>query len=194
MRSCAWCHDDLGPLVRADSRFCSTRCRVAASRHRPPAELRARNRWVRFDATKRPLRVSGTLAASTKPSTWSTYGEAATSSVGVGVGFVLNGDGIVCVDIDHCVTGNRLASWAADLLEGCPATFMELSVSGTGLHVWGTAPSVDRGRKIAVDDGQQFEIYGTSRYIAVTGRRWAQAPAGLADIDAWVSSLIVRFG
>jgi primase-polymerase (primpol)-like protein len=179
-------------LARGDARYCSSRCRVAAHRNQPPAELRAIDRWVRFSADKVPLRVAGGSASSTNPSTWSTYAEAQASPIGVGVGFVLNGDGIVCVDLDHCVSGNRLAPWAAAILADCPPTFTERSVSGSGLHVWGYA-NVQRGRKLSVNGGG-LEVYGTSRYIAVTGRRWSTTPATLAVIGGWVASLLEIYG
>ena len=185
---CHTCHTRIGPLARADARYCSSRCRVHAHRRLAPQQLRDLDRWVRFDATKRPLTIDGAWASSTNPATWSTYLEAAASPAGVGVGFVLNGDGVVCVDLDHCVDGNRLAGWAADLLANCPATFIERSVSGTGLHVWGTG-LVSKGRRLQIGDGG-IEVYGTSRYIAVTGRRWSTSPATLADLSGWLPGLV----
>lgn len=184
---CEVCGDKLAVLARADARYCSPRCRVAAHRRQPPAALRQLDRWVRFSALKRPMTTSGGSATSTNPATWSSYAEAAASTAGVGAGFVLNGDGIVCVDIDHCVNAGRLAGWAADILAGCPATFTELSVSGTGLHVWGFG-DVGRGSKVQVGDGG-VEVYGTARYIAVTGRRWSTSPAKLADLTEWLAGV-----
>jgi primase-polymerase (primpol)-like protein len=180
--TCHTCNAHIGPLARADARYCSTRCRVAAHRRQPPAALRRLDRWVRFAPDKRPLRTNGAPASSTDQSTWSTYSDAKASAAGVGVGFVLNGDGIVCVDLDHCVTNGKLEPWATDILAGCPATFTELSVSGSGLHVWGLG-DVTKGRKLPAPDGGGIEVYGTARYIAVTGRRWSTSPAGLADIS-----------
>jgi hypothetical protein len=185
---CFVCHAKLSPLTRADARFCSGRCRVAAHRRQPPAHLRTLDRWVRHLDDKRPVTVTGEPASSTNPATWSTHAQAASSESGVGLGFVLNGDGVVCVDLDHCVSSGRLEPWAAQLLADCPATFIELSVSGTGLHVWGFG-SVARGRRMRVGDGG-VEVYGDKRYIAVTGRRWASAPATLADLSGWLPGLV----
>lgn len=185
---CDVCQAKLGPLVRADARYCSSRCRVAAHRRQPPAQLRGLDRWIRFMPDKRPVTISGKAASSTNPVTWSTYDEAKSSDAGVGVGFVLNGDGIVCVDLDHCIDNGRLAPWAAELLDGCPSTFIEVSVSGTGLHVWGLA-HVAKGRRISFEDGG-IEVYGSKRYIAVTGRRWSTASARLADLSDWLPGLL----
>ena len=185
---CHGCQQQLGPLVRADARYCSSKCRVAAHRRQPPAELRALDRWVRFEKSKRPITVTGTAASSTNTSTWSTFDEAQGTTIGAGFGFVLNGDGIVCVDLDHCIEHGRLLPWAADLLATCPATFIELSVSGIGLHGWGRG-DVTRGRKVTLEDGGGIEVYGTSRYIAVTGRRWSTSPARLGDLSEWLPGL-----
>ncbi|MET9953522.1 DNA primase [Streptomyces sp. NPDC006339] len=175
-----------GPMPR----FCSTRCRVAAHRARPalPVELTRRERWVRRDERKAPRTVDGGFASVTSPSTWTSHRSAAASSVGVGLGYVLAaGDGIVCVDLDHCLDEGELAPWAREFLDHCPPTFVEVSASGTGLHVWGRG-DVDRGRRIR-RDGVAIEVYGRGRYIAVTGERYGQAPAKLADLTEVVGTI-----
>ncbi|MFF5713117.1 hypothetical protein [Streptomyces sp. NPDC012756] len=40
-------------------------------------------------------------------------------------------------------------------------------------------------------DGTAVEIYGTGRYIAMTGRRHGNAPSILADLSAAVSALLI---
>lgn len=186
---CERCPALLKARSRSDARFCSSRCRVAAHRakHALPAELTSRDRWVRRSARKMPLTCSGRAASSTDRRTWSSYREARQSKVGAGLGFVLDGDGVVCLDIDHCVEAGRVAGWAQRILDLLPATFVEVSASGTGLHVFGFG-DVERGRKVRVDGGS-VEVYGWGRYIAVTGRRYANAPQRLADISGAVASL-----
>src|SRR5690349_1159463 len=97
----------LMPLLSRPSlaRYCPGRCRTAACRARRqvPAEMTSRPRWVRRTAKKVPLTTAGRAASSTDPGTWSSYRQARASKVGVGVGFVLDGDGVVCIDIDHCL-------------------------------------------------------------------------------------------
>lgn len=133
---------------------------------------------------KRPLTTTGAPASSTDPTTWSDFDEAATSEVGAGLGFVLNGDGIICVDLDHCLDGRgRPTPEVAELLEQLPPTYVEVSPSGDGLHVWGLG-DVPRGRRTA-----GFEVYGTGRYITITAKRYRHAPASLADLTAWLSLL-----
>lgn len=195
IRVCTWCSGDMPVVARADARTCSTRCRVAAHRaakkNTLPVELASRDRWVRRAADKRPLTTTGRAASSTDPATWSTHKSATESVAGVGIGFVLSDvDDIVCLDLDHCLnplTG-RLAPWAAAILRDAGATYVEVSPSGDGLHIWGRA-DVRQGRKIRRPDGTAVEIYGTSRYITVTGRRHGSCPSILADLSAVIAAL-----
>ncbi|WP_083678517.1 bifunctional DNA primase/polymerase [Nocardiopsis sp. CNR-923] len=172
-------------------KYCSGRCRVAAhrARHAIPAELRERRRWVRRDEDKVPLMVkSGRRASSTAPGTWGTYADAVASRHGVGLGYVLRqGDGVVCIDLDHCLWGDRVSDWAQRILDRCPSTFVERSASGSGLHIWGRG-EMPRGRRIRRDDGSAVEVYGTGRYIAL-GERWRSAPLQLADLTEVIDSL-----
>ncbi|MFE6156259.1 hypothetical protein [Streptomyces sp. NPDC057889] len=130
-------------------------------------------------------------ASSTNARTWSTYKNATESVAGVGLGFVLSDvDDVVCLDLDHCLnplTG-RLAPWAAAVVRDAGATYVEVSPSGDGLHIWGRA-DVRHGRKLRRPDGTAVEIYGTGRYIAMTGRRFEGVPSTLADISALVEQL-----
>lgn len=153
---------------RADAVTCSTRCRVA--RHRrtakfAPAPMRAAARWVRH-IDKRPVRPDGRSASSTSAKTWSTFEDAIASDVGQGVGFVLNGDGIVCIDLDSCMDDGRPSEWAQRILDLFPTAPVEVSLSGRGLHIWGTGRNVSR--VFDVDD-KRVEVYADKRYIAVTG-------------------------
>jgi len=147
-----------------------------------PAELTREARWIRYSSTKVPLTVDGWPAASTKPRTWATYAEAMGSSVGAGPGFVLNGDGIVCIDLDHCLTDGVLEQWAADVLAACPATYVEVSPSGDGLHVWGRAPEFSGGRRVGFRGGM-VEMYADQRYLTVTANPFKGSRSRLGDLS-----------
>lgn len=147
-----------------------------------PDELVAEERWIRYSSSKVPLTVRGAPASSVDPSTWSDYAEAMTSDAGVGPGFVLNGDGIVCLDLDHCLDGDVVAPWAAEILELVPPTYIEVSPSGDGLHVWGRG-ALERGRRVRAGAGV-LEAYGSARYMTVTGRPFAGSVRCLASLDA----------
>ncbi len=117
-RLCPQCHEPLPLLSRSDAVYCSTRCRVAALRARRaetpdtvlPLALRERARWVRHRA-KRPITTRGRAASVTDARTWATFEAAASSTAGDGLGFVLDGDGIVCVDVDDCLSGGNDFHW-----------------------------------------------------------------------------------
>lgn len=166
-------------------KFCSDSCRVAAHRARRavvaeaeeilrstldpiPAELRERDRWVRWtvtkDGRKLPLRADRNRAASsTDPHTWTSYSTARDSTVGTGVGFVL-GDGIGCLDLDDALDADgRPSALAATVLRANPDAWVEVSMSGRGLHIFGL---------LAEAPGRRFrgvEIYSRARFIALTG-------------------------
>ncbi|MFE5828754.1 bifunctional DNA primase/polymerase [Streptomyces sp. NPDC056508] len=194
-RTCEHCSSPLPLMARQHARYCDTRCRSKAFRAKKnalPVELTTCDRWVRRAADKRPLTVAGMAASSTDPRTWSTHKSATASTAGAGLGFVLSDeDDIVCIDLDHCLnplTG-RLAPWAAAILRDAGTTYVEVSPSGDGLHIWGRA-TVRQGRRIRRPDGTAVEIYGTGRYIAMTGRRHGNAPSILADMTSLVSRLL----
>jgi primase-polymerase (primpol)-like protein len=188
------CETCAAPLRRAGvgrpQRYCSTRCRVAAHRERRamgavPAEMRSADRWVRRGPGKVPLQPDGRPASVTDPATWSPHRVAAVRGE---LGFVLDGDGIVCLDLDHCLDAHgELAPWARRIVQACPSTYVEVSPSGTGLHIFGYG-DVARGRRIR-RGGEAIEVYGTGRYIAVTGQPYQDAPAELADITEVITSL-----
>lgn len=195
-RRCERCSVALSPWQRADSLYCSGRCRTAACRARHtddsvsalPSALRDRARWLRHDA-KRPITVTGHGASVTDPRTWSTYAAARASKAGDGLGFVLCADdGIVGIDIDHCITDDGgLAPWAAAILDTVPATYIEQSPGGHGLHVFGFG-RLPAGRVVTVDGGR-VELYGRGRYLRMTGQAFGACPSALADLESFIESL-----
>ncbi|MFB7258842.1 DNA primase [Streptomyces nojiriensis] len=194
-RTCEHCSSPLSLMARQHARYCDTRCRSKAHRAKKtalPTKLTTRDRWIRRSADKVPLTVAGKAASSTNPRTWSTYTDAAASTAGVGLGFVLSDvDDIVCIDLDHCLnplTG-RLAPWAAAIVRDAGATYVEVSPSGDGLHIWGRA-DVRQGRRIRRPDGMAVEVYGTGRYIAMTGRRHGNAPSILGNVARVVRAIV----
>ncbi|HEY9369748.1 MAG TPA: hypothetical protein VIU94_15130 [Streptomyces sp.] len=151
--------------------------------------MRDEARWVRHSKKKVPLQVSRRVASSTDPATWNSYERVKQSPrVGAGIGFVLNGDGIVCIDLDHCISRGRVAGWAQAILDRLPRTYIEVSASGTGLHVFGRG-RVDSGRRIRRSDGTAVEVYGNWRFISITENRFEQAPSALADLSEVIAEL-----
>jgi primase-polymerase (primpol)-like protein len=184
LATCEVCGAALGLLARSHKRTCSAACRKRLSRSGVPGELRSLPRWVAHTPQKRPVCADGSPASSTDPQTWARFEDVARLSR---KGFVLNGDGIVCLDLDHCLVDGEPTAEAAALLDRLPRTYVEVSPSGEGLHVWGRGV-VRAGRRLLVD-GVSVEVYGSGRYITVTGRPFRSAPK-LADLSAVLSYVL----
>lgn len=149
-------------------KFCSGACRQAAYRARKKAEgLPARMtgvvRWTRC-VGKRPITTEGRSASSTDKSTWSAF-KAVYGGPGDGFGVML-GDGLACLDLDHCFDGGELTDWAKREIDAIKSPlWIERSVSGDGIHVFfeGCGQSSKR---------PGVEVYYHSRFIRVTGNRY----------------------
>ncbi|MCX4606976.1 bifunctional DNA primase/polymerase [Streptomyces mirabilis] len=193
-RRCDHCGERLGARHAHNARYCSGRCRTAACRKRRtiPAELTSRPRWIRRTSRKVPVTVGGDAASSTDPATWSRYSDAAKSSAGAGLGFVLDGDGVVCLDLDHCLDDEGAAAgWAQGVLDAVgDSAWVEVSQGGDGLHIWGYGELPgDAGRRLQLGDGT-VEVYGDGRYIAVTGVTFGGTPQRLGDLQYVIDSLL----
>lgn len=162
-----------------------------------PASLKSQSRWVLWrmeNATKVPYQVNGSKSANNNPQHWATYEVAAAQGVMLdengGLGFVLNGDGIMGIDLDGCrnaLTG-EVASWANDILSACGNTYVEITPSGTGLRVLarGTIQLKDKVFKLNPEVGYgskvQVEIYTTGRYFTTTGIAYYPEPREVQDV------------
>lgn len=197
-RRCEHCRTPLGARHAHNARYCSGRCRTAACRKRQqvadpvPAELRRRRQWVRHTDRKVPLAVTGgrvTAASSTAPDTWASYRTALRSSAGAGLGFVLTAeDGLVCIDLDHALVEGELLPWAREIVDRVPRTYVEVSPSGQGVHVWGYG-EVGRGRRIRRGE-TAVELYDRERYICMTREPFKGAPSKLADLTRVIDDLL----
>lgn len=138
-----------------------------------PHELLALTRWVVWDDEKIPYdpKALKSNASVTDSSTWGTFDQAQTAYFEggwCGVGFVLNGDGLVGVDIDKCFVDGTPDPRAICLLEELDAAFIEISPSGKGLRAFGYAKPLRAGRR-GLLNGLNAEFYSTKRYLTVTG-------------------------
>lgn len=194
LQGCEHCGGPLPVMHRSDRRYCSNSHRVLAARARKrqrelaviagqvariPAELTSRPRWVRHK-NKIPMRTDGRFASVKDPSSWANFTAACASKTGDGIGFVLTaGDGVVVVDLDHAVEGDRVLPWAQAIVDQLPPTYMERGRSGTGLHLWfrGAVPA---GRRIRRGE-LAFEVYSDRRYMVV-GDRVPGTPLSLAEL------------
>lgn len=104
------------------------------------------------------------------PSNWLTYQAALRLTAGWGptytIGFVLTDrDDVFCVDIDHALTPTGWSPLAQRIASSLPGCYIETSLSGNGLHVWGRYASPPPHRKKRVD--LDVECYTTRRFIAI---------------------------
>ena len=185
-------------LPRVGARFCTPKCgtyyrRAAAKRPILPPEMTNSPRWMRWELvargsrdTKIPIMLNGRQASSTNGATWTNYTAAVQSELGNGLGFAL-GEGIGCIDLDHCLIDGVVADWAQRILDLAPNTYVEVSQSKTGLHIFGLLPE-GPGRNIRRGD-TAVEFYSVGRFIAVTGDRFGNAPASLAALSEVVASV-----
>lgn len=160
-----------------------------------PEELKIPERWLRWRLVHRglpklakvPVTTRGKSAKVNDPDTWTSFAEAAKSKVGEGMGFVL-GQGIGCIDLDGAILPDgTLTDWAQALMDVVPQTFVEVSHSGVGLHIWGLLPE-GPGRNLRGKD-LPVEFYSQGRYIAVTGESWEDSPLELADLTPLTRAL-----
>ncbi len=95
---------------------------------------------------------------------WITFNEAKTMNATLG--FVLvEEDRIICIDLDNAIQEGKLTPMAKEVVENFSGTYMEVSQSGRGIHIFvkGTIP------KNLNLSSQGIEMYKNNRYIALTG-------------------------
>jgi hypothetical protein len=84
-----------------------------------------------------------------------------------GIGFVLEGSGIIGVDLDDCVEDGTPSPEAITFLDNICADYIEFSPSGKGLRSFGYG-ELDRPL-IGSQQNIQYEVYAKKRYLTVTG-------------------------
>src|SRR5215218_7513828 len=146
-----------------------------------PERLTERPQWVcwrleeRDDKTTKVPYTPGTLrrASSTDLMTWRTFSEAlAAYEAGEppydGIGFVFcSADPFVGIDLDGCrdrETG-AVEGWAQELISSVREGYIEISPSGTGIHV--IVEGTVRGGGMRKG---KVEMYGRDRFFTITGR------------------------
>lgn len=115
--------------------------------------------------TKQPCDENGISTDWTNPNHWRTLAETIeiAQPQGLGIGLVLTPSrGIVCIDIDNCIT-NGISNHPAQQLLHRFDSLAEISVSGSGLHIFIRAKKPDSRCKV---DG--VEIFDR-KFIAITG-------------------------
>lgn len=146
--------------------------------------------------------ITGKAASSNKPETWATFEEATASynrGMVNGVGYFFNyaDDSLAGIDIDHKFSDGVLDDDAREIINHFPDTYIELSPSGDGLHIYclGMPLKCGKGNK-----NKWLEIYGrdvqgksSNRYFCVTGNVFETAPSKISDGQAGLAWIYENF-
>lgn len=162
-----------------------------------PQELTDCSRWVCWKiarGTKVPFdaRHVHKHASVTKPESWCSYEEAKSAYISrmngpdrfEGIGIVLVGDGLVAVDLDHCVKNGKPILEARELLQLIGPTYVEISPSGEGIRAFAFAAPLVKGLKANIR-GVSVELYSNLRYLTVTGH--SISPLSVAHCEGFTS-------
>lgn len=166
------------------------------------AELACHRQWVGFRASdKAPISFKGGFAEADNPDTWTDFPTAVRMAAmhdpvrADGVGFVFSEDDeYTGFDLDGCLERNGEAKpWAKSIYSRIP-TFAEVSLSGTGLHLYtrGKAPRSCQLNNKLKPDLPSGGIYPVRRYFAMTDRMWGSieeiregGPALIEILEEW---------
>ncbi|MGG2110972.1 phage/plasmid primase, P4 family [Lysinibacillus pakistanensis] len=173
-----------------------------------PDELKQRRQWVLYRAIhdkekavyqKIPFQANGQRADSTDSITWTDfqtvmqiYNEGDLDGNEYhGIGFVLSSsDPYMCIDIDNISDIENLDELATELTN---MSYAELSVSGTGVHIWFKA-KIDKVRHKNKNTKTGYEAYENSRFITFTGESLNDLPIneGGTQLDAFLDKVLKR--
>ena len=157
--------------------------------------------WQLQPADPKPKKVpmtpkNGKLvnAAVNKPENWLTFDEAISlyqRGLCSGIGFALTNQHprVCCIDVDHCFNPDgSLTAEAQAVIDAHPNCYVEISQSGTGIHIWFIDEEFKGGRR-----GGNVEVYAADRYIAVTGVRVQSSANDLPVVNGLCSKVIAKF-
>lgn len=135
-------------------------------------------------------------ASSTNPKTWTTYEKAlstferAPSGEYQGIGFVISEEyGYIFIDIDHCINeSGELNNLAEDIVKSFDHSYIEVSQSGSGLHII-TQGTIEKSFK---NSALGVEMYNRARFIAMTGN--ALRPSEIGPEQSSIDYVRHRYG
>lgn len=164
---------------------------------RIPADLVAINRWVVWvyepGTGIKPKKVPkcavvlNSNASVIHPDTWTSFEQAQTAYEEggfSGVGIVLDGDGLVGIDLDNCVIDGIPSEQAMSMLDSIGCQYVELSPSGKGLRSFGYVDNPPLKPATGEFNGVNVELYSRSRYLTVTGHVLRAGP--IAQLPGYV--------
>jgi primase-polymerase (primpol)-like protein len=152
-----------------------------------PEELTERWQWVLWRLEERDGKLrkvpctppTGRLASVTDLMSWSTFQSvlAAFERGGYdGIGFMFSsGDPFVGIDLDKCRNPetHEISAWAQEIISRVQEGYIEVSPSGTGIHVIleGKVRGGGMRKKVRVNEEVvgEIELYSRERFFAITG-------------------------
>ena len=155
-----------------------------------PESLKALDQWVCWGKPGKPPKipynpVTGYPAKAGQPETWTSFSkavEAVKAGEYKGVGFELNNNGIVGIDLDNVVDPKTgyIVPEAKNIVTDLDS-YTEISQSGKGLHVLVKADLKLTENRSKLQDcnvlGEKWpgiEIYNKERYLIITGDRYGE--------------------
>jgi hypothetical protein len=118
---------------------------------------------------KVPCNILGHAIDPHDPANWMAAEHAHTMAYAIGfeVGYVLtDNDRFFCIDVDNCIDDKgNWSQLARDIVAAFSGAAVETSVSGTGLHIWGTG-TIPPGYKTR-NTLLGIEVYHNKRYMAL---------------------------
>jgi primase-polymerase (primpol)-like protein len=155
----------------------STRKKIVKLQSNVPGALRKYKQWVAWRSSNETGReqkipidpVTGKNASVSDPKTWTSFERAIDflkKGQADGIGFVLTKDDpFVAVDLDDCVDAAGCVGDEIWAYIQAQHSYVELSPSNTGLHVWVHGEIPRNVRKNGT------EVYAKDRFMTATGRR-----------------------
>jgi putative DNA primase/helicase len=146
-----------------------------------PLELTERPQWVCWRYEERHGKLTkvlyeaetGRRASSTDLKSWGAFDAArgayeASDGRYSGIGFVFcSGDPYVGIDLDKCrdPESGEIKSWATEIISRVRGAYIEISPSGTGIHIIVQGSVRDGGMRKG-----NVEMYSRGRFFTITGR------------------------
>jgi putative DNA primase/helicase len=163
-------------------------------------ELRGKKSDEEAQWTKPPYmaRFPKKHAMTDNPETWGPYADAVAAVAAGdadGIGYALLGSDLGAIDLDKCrnpMTG-EVAQWAEELHVEADGAYHEVTVSGRGTRILGTANGPSRQRRFNLNDGAGIELFrNTKKYITISGNARGSC-AALPPIDDLIDALEERY-